>query len=157
MIDYQRIYHTGVRVPDLRAAMAELGPQLGVTWAQPVHAPAQPAWTPEDGAQTLELHFVYSCEGPQHIELLQGPPGSIWDGRTQPGVHHVGLWSDDVPGDTQRCVDAGWTVRLAQVSPADGYGTYTYVQPPVGGMLVELVSSAALPRFERWWAGGSLA
>lgn len=35
--DYQRaLYHVGVRVPDLEAAMAELGSGLGVTWAQVV-------------------------------------------------------------------------------------------------------------------------
>ena len=43
MIDYQRIYHTGIRVPDLRAAMDELGPALGVTWATPKTVTGQPA------------------------------------------------------------------------------------------------------------------
>jgi Glyoxalase/Bleomycin resistance protein/Dioxygenase superfamily len=156
VIDYQRMYHQGIRVPDLDEAMAELGPALGVTWAAPMSVAAQPAWTPEDGQQQLALRFVYSCEGPQHIELLQGPPGSIWDGRVNPGLHHVGLWADDVAAETQRCIDRGWTLRLAQCSPEEGYGTYTYVQPPGSAMLVEFVTSAALPRFESWWAGGSL-
>jgi hypothetical protein len=156
MIDYQRVYHTGIRVPDLRAAMDELGPALGVTWATPKTVAGQPAWTPEHGQQHLELHFTYSCEGPQHIELLQGPAGSVWDGSVHPGLHHVGLWSDDIAGDTQRCIDAGWALRLAQCAPDEGFGTYTYVQPPGSAMLVELVSSAALPRFEIWWAGGTL-
>ena len=156
MIDYQRIYHTGIRVPDLDAAMAELGPALGVTWAIPNVVEGQPAWTPERGLQHLPLRFTYSCEGPQHIELLEGPPDSIWDGRQQPGVHHVGVWSDDVGGETQALVAAGWTVQLAQVPPEDGYGAYTYVQPPGSAMLVELVTAAAQPRFEQWWAGGRL-
>jgi catechol 2,3-dioxygenase-like lactoylglutathione lyase family enzyme len=88
--------------------------------------------------------------------LLQGPVGTIWDGSEHPGVHHVGLWADDVAAETQRCLDAGWTLELAQCSPEEGFGTYTYVRPPGAGMLVELVSSAALPRFESWWAGGTL-
>jgi Glyoxalase/Bleomycin resistance protein/Dioxygenase superfamily len=156
MIDFQSIYHTGIRVPDLDVAMAELGVTLGVTWASPVTAPAQSAWTPEHGQQYLPLRFTYSCEGPQHIELLEGPAGSIWDGRQHPGVHHVGLWADDVAGQTRRAVDAGWVCRLAQVAPDEGYGTYSYVEPPGSAMLVEFVSAAARPRFERWWAGGSL-
>ena len=156
MIDYQRTYHTGIRVPDLDAAMAELGPALGVTWAIPNAVDGQPAWTPERGLQHLPLRFTYSCEGPQHIELLEGPPDSVWDGRQHPGVHHVGVWSDDVAGETQAMVAAGWTVRLAQTSPDDGYGAYTYVQPPGSKMLVELVTAAARPRFEQWWAGGRL-
>lgn len=156
MIDYQRIYHTGIRVPDLDAAMAELGPALGVTWAAPHTADAQPVWTPEHGQRHERLRMTYSCEGPQHVELLEGEPGSAWDGREHPGVHHVGLWSDDVRGETERFVAAGWTVRLAQASPSEGYGAYTYVQPPGSAMLVELVTALALPRFEQWWAGGRL-
>lgn len=156
MIDYKRIYHTGIRVPDLRAAMDELGPALGVTWATPKHVEGQPAWTPDHGQQHLELHFTYSCEGPQHIELLQGPPGSVWDGSVHPGVHHVGLWCDDVAAETQRLVGLGWRLELAATSPEEGFGTYTYVRPPGSAMLVELVWSGALARFEQWWAGGTL-
>ena len=154
--DFRRMYHSGVRVPDLRAAMDELGPQLGVTWAEPVFAEAQPVWTPEHGQQHVALAFTYSCEGPQHIELLQGAPGSVWDGSEHPGLHHVGVWSDDVVGDTRAFLDAGWTLALAMSSPDEGFGRFTYVQPPGSGLLVELVSSAVLPRFEKWWAGGSL-
>ena len=154
--DVQRIYHSGIRVPDLRAAMDELGPQLGVTWAEPVSAAAQPVWTPKHGQQELPLKFTYSCEGPHHLELLEGPPGSVWDGRERPGLHHVGVWSDDVAGETQAFLDAGWSLALAMCSPEEGFGRYTYVQPPGSGLLVELVASWALPRFEGWWAGGSL-
>ena len=74
----------------------------------------------------------------------------------RPGVHHVGLWVDDVAAATREAVVAGWVCLLAQVSPDEGYGTYTYVQPPGSAMLVEYVSSAARPRFEQWWAGGTL-
>ena len=101
------------------------------------------------------LRFTYSSQGPQHIELLQGGRGSIWDGAEHPGVHHIGVWSDDVAGDTRALVEQGWIVRLAQADPEQGYGAFTYVQPP-SGLLVELVSSAVRPRFERWFAGGSL-
>jgi hypothetical protein len=154
--DFQRIYHSGIRVPDLRAAMDELGPQLGVTWAEPVSATAQPVWTPEHGQQQVALEFTYSCEGPHHVELLQGAPGSVWDGRVQPGLHHVGIWSDDVAGETEAFLRQGWTLAMAMASPDDGFGRYTYVQAPGSGMLVELVASSALARFEAWWAGGSL-
>ena len=155
MIDYQRIYHTGIRVPDLPTAMAEMGESLGVTWAAPVDNPGQSIWTPEDGQQSLPLKFVYSCEGPQHIELLEGPAGSIWDGREAPGVHHVGVWVDDVAAETERVLANGWRLAAAGLSPDEGYGGYTYVVPP-SGTIVELVNGALLPRFETWWAGGSL-
>src|SRR4051794_32854528 len=112
MIDYSRAYHHGVRVADLDVAMAEIGPALGVTWCEPL-AREQTVWLPETGLQSIPLRFTYSREGPQHIELLQGRAGSIWDGADQPGVHHIGVWSDDVAGDTQALVEQGWEIRLA--------------------------------------------
>ena len=155
MIDYANCYHQGVRVPDLDAAMAEIGPVLGVTWCEPQRR-EQALWLPDVGDTSVPLRFTYSAEGPQHIELLEGASGSVWDGREAPGLHHVGLWSDDVGGQTEELVAAGWTLLLAQRSPDDGYGAFTYVQP-VGGLIVELVTTAARPMFERWTAGGPLA
>lgn len=155
MIDYQHIFHTGIRVPDLDTAMAQLGATLGVTWAAPQSIDAQPIWTPGEGQGAVPLRFVYSAEGPQHIELLEGPEGTVWDGREHPGVHHVGLWVDDVAAEADRCVAEGWSVAAAQRAPQDGYGSYVYVRPPAGP-IVELVWSAARPRFEAWWAGGDL-
>jgi hypothetical protein len=154
-IDYARCYHQGVRVPDLEVAMAELGPALSLHWCEP-QLRDQAVWLPDSGATTIKLRFTYSSAGPQHVELLEGASGSVWDGTEQRGLHHVGLWSDDVAAETAALIDAGWTLRLAHRDPADGYGVFTYVQPP-SGLLVELVSTAVRPMFERWFAGGPLA
>ena len=155
MIDYSRVYHHGVRVPDLDSAMADSGAALGLTWCEPQRR-QQAVWLPDHGEVEIPLRFTYSMQGPQHVELLEGAPGSIWDGRDAPGVHHIGVWSDDVAGESACLVAAGWTVRLAQRPPDEGYGGFTYVQPP-SGLIVELVSSAIRPMFERWFAGGPLA
>ena len=155
MFDYQRMYHLGVRVPDIQVAMTEMGAALNVTWAQ-LQERQQPIWTPDRGEQIVPLLFTYSCEGPQHVELLQGTPDTFWDGRQQPGAHHVGVWVDDVAAETEALVAAGWALVGAGRKPSDGYGMYTYLAPP-SGLIVELVNSAALPMFERWWAGGPMA
>ncbi len=155
MIDYSRCYHNGVRVAHLETAMQEIGEALGVTWCEPQER-EQNVWLPNTGETTIPLRFTYSSQGPQHIELLEGAPGSIWDGRVTPGLHHVGVWSDDVAGDTSALLDKGWTLAMAQASPEKGFGAFTYVQPP-SGLIVELVWSAIQPMFERWFAGGPLA
>ncbi len=154
MLDYQRLFHTGVRVADLDKAMAEIGESAGVAWAEPVERD-QPLWTPSGGTATAHLRFTYSAEGPQHIELLEGQPGSVWDGRDAPGVHHVGVWVDDVAAETNRLVERGWEVVAAHLPPEEGFGGFTYVAPP-SGMIVELVTAAIQPMFEQWWAGGRL-
>ncbi len=154
-VDYGRCYHQGIRVPDLEAAMAEMGESLGVTWCR-VQESEQVVWLPDAGECRIPLRFTYSAEGPQHIELLQGAAGSIWDGRSAPGLHHVGVWSDDVAGETRALEQRGWKVLMAQAPPDRGYGAFTYVQPP-SGLIVELVWSAIAPMFQRWFAGGPLA
>jgi hypothetical protein len=104
---------------------------------------------------TKHVLLTYSVEGPVHLELLQGEAGSIWDGDDAPGAHHFGVWSDDPGGDVQRLLDAGWALEMAANSPDDGYGRFAYVRSPAG-FVVEPVTSANKPRFERWWAGGDL-
>ncbi|MFK8025894.1 MAG: VOC family protein [Ilumatobacter sp.] len=153
MIDYQDLFHLGMRVPDLSAAMEELGSSMGVTWSECRENPAQQLWTPDDGLQEIHLRYTYSAEGPQHIELLEGPAGSFWDGNDRTGAHHVGIWVDDITGETDALVAAGWTLIGAHRDPGagDGYGVFTYVRPP-SGLIVELVDRAALPSFEQWWS-----
>lgn len=147
-------FHVGIRVPDLDAAMAELGPSLGVTWCR-VQERDQRLWTPEGGAVTTPLRFTYSAEGPVHLELLQGEAGTIWDAGAGAGLHHSGVWSEDVGAETDAMLDAGWSLVGAQLPPEDRFGAMTYVQAP-SGFILELVSTVVQPMFERWWAGGDL-
>jgi catechol 2,3-dioxygenase-like lactoylglutathione lyase family enzyme len=151
----QALFHVGVRVPDLDEAMETLGAGLGLAWAQVVERD-QDVWTPDAGQHTVPLRFTYSCAGPQHVELLQGSPGSVWDGASSPGVHHVGVWVDDIAAHVERLVGTGWTLEAAGRAPEDGYGPMAYVRSPEG-MLLEPVSAHVRPRFERWWSGGAFA
>lgn len=154
MADFGHLFHIGVLVPDIEAAMDELGAGLGLTWS-PLVEREQPVWTPEGGAGRLPLRFTYSQAGPQHVELLQGPPGSIWDGASNPGVHHAGVWADDVGAEVERLVGLGWTLELALTTPEDGYGTFAYLRSS-SGFLLEPVRASLRPAFERWWAGEPL-
>lgn len=151
---HQRLYHHGVRVADLDRAMADMGTELGLEWCS-VQESVQTIWTPDEGTQNVPLRFTYSLQGPIHLELLQGAPGSLWDGREEPGLHHIGLWCDDVRRATEQAVDRGWTVVMAQAPPEKGYGAFVYLRPP-SGLIVELVWIGLQPMFERWFAGGSL-
>lgn len=152
--DYQRVFHIGIRVPALEPAMAELSAGMGVTWAS-VQEREQRVWLPGQGMAALPLRFVYSAEGPQHLELLEGPAGTIWGSDGGTGVHHLGVWVDDIKAETERIIAAGWTLELAGAAPEDGYGAFTYVRSPAG-VLVEPVWSVLEPMFQRWWAGGPL-
>ncbi|MCZ7526714.1 MAG: VOC family protein [Acidimicrobiia bacterium] len=155
MLDPRLLYHVGVRVRDVDAAMAELGERLGLTWCPAIEA-RQQVWAPGRGPEVAELRFTYSTSGPLHVELLQGPPGSVWDPGDRTGIHHTGAWVDDVAGETGRLVAAGWVLEAAELPPEQGYGSFTYVRSP-DGFLLEPVASRLRPAFERWWAGGATA
>ena len=154
LFDVSRLYHHGIRVPDLDQAMEGLGASMGLTWCS-VQSSVQSIWTPDQGVHDVPLRFTYSQQGPVHLEVLEGAPGSLWDGRVDPGLHHLGLWCDDVSATTQRAVATGWEIVMAQAAPDDGYGAFVYLRP-ASGTIVELVWSGLAPMFERWFAGGRL-
>lgn len=149
------LFHVGIRVNDLSAAMEELGAAHGITWAKVQRRPMN-IWLPDLGEVSWELDMTYSVEGPVHYELLQAAPGTLWHAGDQPGPHHFGYWVDDVKAETERLVAAGWTLVMAALPPEQGYGRYSYVLSPQG-VLVEPVGTASRARFEAWWAGGDLA
>ena len=156
MLDNSKFFHVGIRVADLEAAMAEVGDNVGVTWASVQDRPMS-VWSPAIGPVVWQLAVTYSIEGPVHYELMQGERGSIWDASDAPGAHHLGYWSDDVKADTEALLGEGYTLEMAAAAPEDGYGRFTYLRAP-SGFLVEPVSIRDVkPRFERWWAGGSLS
>ena len=154
MIDFEEIFHIGIRVPNIETAMAEMGESLNLTWAELVENPSQSLWTPDSGQQSIPLKFVYSCEGDQHLELLEGQPGSFWDGNENPGVHHFGVWVDDVKAETERFLGLGWELLGAAKPPEEGFGNMSYLAPP-NGTILELVASVNKQRFERWGSGSS--
>ena len=69
MLDHSRLFHIGVRVPDLETAMAEISTVGGLTLAS-VQDRSMSAWVPGAGHADLQLALTYSVEGPVHVELL---------------------------------------------------------------------------------------
>ena len=153
MIDYQGIYHVGVLTPDLDKAMNELGTAHGVEWCT-VQDRVMAVRTP-DGDHEWAIRFTYSTEGPQHIELLEAEAGSYWDATGRAGLHHVGLWIDDLAAGMDHLTAQGWATEASGIGPSGELMTFAYLRPP-SGLLVELVDVRARPRFEQWWAGGDL-
>lgn len=152
MIDFQRLFHTGLLVPDLRQAMDHYGRALNLTWAKPFVFEALELWTPEQGVQRLRLEVTYSREGPQRLEIQRGPSGSFYDPALRSGFH-LGVWVDELPGEVAAMQAQGWHAIAAGGAPAAGWGSFVYLQPPDGGLVVELVSTALRPTLERWWGG----
>ena len=156
-LDWGEVFHVGIRVTDLEAAQQELTESLGLSWTVPATMPLK-VWAPGAGYSRGELTISFSTVGPVRIELLLGSPGSYWDASINgAGVHHIGVWVDDVTKVNTDLVGQGWTVELAGRSPAEGYGGFTYVRSPAGVLFEpETTLGGAKERFDKWYAGGSL-
>jgi len=88
-----RPFQIGIFVQDLEAAMTQVGSALGLTWSDIRDREL------DDGGH---LRVVFSHQGPPHIELIEGPPGSAWDASAGPRIDHLGYWSDDFAADRDR-------------------------------------------------------
>lgn len=128
-------YQVGIIVPDLAAAMAELGEALGLTWGAVATADYEPA----------PIRFVFSVQGPPHIELIEGPPNGPWGSDGGPRLDHIGYWSSDVGADKRELERRGLAVDVD--GEMLGNPIFSYHRAPTCGMRVELVSDAVRERF----------
>jgi len=144
------IYHVGIVVEDIDAAMAQLTAATGITWA-PVQRDLAVHYGRSGGDEVDWISsFVYSREMP-HIELLQQKDGTIWE---KPGFHHLGLWREDVDASSREIEQRGCTWEVAMVDEEGTRlgGCYHWLDAAFAR--VELTSlTRSKPRLERYLAG----
>ena len=145
-----RLYHIGIVVADIESAMAELSTAAGITWAMP-QRDVVVTYATSDGPRTWAVTFVYSNEAP-HIELLQQADGTLW---SELGFHHLGIWSDDVDGESVALERQGctWQAALTDDSGVRLGGCYHLM--PASSCRIEFASTQrSKPRLARYLAGG---
>jgi glyoxalase/bleomycin resistance protein/dioxygenase superfamily protein len=128
-------YQVGIIVPDLEPAMEELGATLGLTWGTVVEAPYEPA----------PIRFVFSVQGPPHVELIEGPDGGPWSSAGGPRIDHIGFWSPDVQAGKRELEQRGLPIDVD--GETLGNPIFSYHRAESCGMRVELVSDALRERF----------
>ena len=131
-------YHVTMIVDDVEATMADLTRLFGLRWA----------------ALQFDGLFTYSLQGPPYIELLKRRDGTIFD---TAGLHHVGLWVDDVNAEAARLEAEGCEPELVNRDD-DGNVLPGCFFRTRDGMCVELVQiGTSGPRLLRMLAGGDYA
>jgi catechol 2,3-dioxygenase-like lactoylglutathione lyase family enzyme len=145
-INIGEIDHLAVVVRDLGDAMNLYSETLGLTWADPWTGEIPIIIGSERNAPTVS--FTLSIEGPPHMELIQSTDETVW--RTGPGLHHFGVWVDDVDAAIQVTAGKGFAVEV--MSPDSGFA---YLRSSDGAR-IELVNSRSQPDFARWLSGGHL-
>jgi Glyoxalase/Bleomycin resistance protein/Dioxygenase superfamily len=140
-------FHVGIVVDDLAAALEPLSSLFGYRWCAPTGGEVEVDLP--TGAAVLEMMCTYSTTAPR-LELVRGIPGTLWEPVPGSAIHHVGYWSDDVAGDTAALQDGGYVVEATRKSPGGGL-FFAFLRSPTGPR-TELVTRAAQPSLERYWA-----
>jgi len=104
-------YHVGIVVRDLVGAQAELTRQLGTTWGPVLRLDATEVRDGTGRDLALPTAFCYSVEAP-HLELIEEVPGTVWSCNEHSNLHHVGFWSDDLPGASAALTESGCPLQL---------------------------------------------
>jgi Glyoxalase/Bleomycin resistance protein/Dioxygenase superfamily len=142
-------FHVGIIVPDLGQARRDLSSTLGLTWSRERHVEIPVVIQGKRVERNMTV--VYSVEGPPYLELVveSGPP---WN--AQDGLHHMGMWSEDIIADIDALVAQKYTLEATTDNRLDNYNNgFAYLKSPTG-ILVELVDSRRRAPFTNWITGG---
>ena len=142
MITFDDIYHVGIIVPDMEAAMDELGRRFNVGWRDPSTATVR---VRDQGGDRILSPRVTFCDNstPIALELIEALPGTVWSvtGRSQ--LHHFGLYVDSV----QAAIDElglGMELEMAGLDCDGMLAGFCYVTDDLG-VRMELVARGGLP------------
>jgi catechol 2,3-dioxygenase-like lactoylglutathione lyase family enzyme len=136
----QDLFHTGIVVPDLEAGAAALTEAAGYRWTK-VQTAEMPLRFP-DGDRVLRIRYAYSLDDPT-LELVEELPGTPFASAGGRSIHHLGYFSDDVPGTVAALVAEGWELEVHAVVNGE-LAIFAFLVDPTG-MRVELIDRARIP------------
>ena len=135
------LYHVGIVVPDLDAAMARLSAAGGYRWITPLSytLPFRTA----AGTHEFTSTFVYSLQSP-HLELIQEVPGSPWVAAPRNSTHHLGYFTDNLAETAKALERDGFTFEATAAVAESDLSLFAYYVDPFGTR-IEIVDRALFP------------
>jgi hypothetical protein len=142
------MYHVGLTVPDVRAAMESYSDAFGFTWAS-VHESRMSIVV--DGVdRDAEIAVTYSVQGPPYLELVQERRGSVW-GADGFALTHVGFWAEDIAAAKRGLEASGLPARVHAQESEGRPMRYSYHEFG-GGLWIELVHTSFQAELSSWIA-----
>jgi hypothetical protein len=148
----ENFFHVGIIVDDFESELKRLTELFGYQWCDELVADTNVRLHTPDGPveKTVTNRFTYSVNEPR-MEIIRPIPGTVWT-PAESGAHHLGYWSDDVPGDSAALTALGLPLEVEGIRP-DGQPYWAYHHGAQGAR-IELVSTAIRPGMEQYWAAG---
>lgn len=148
-LDQSNLFHHGIVVDDLEAAIAVAAREFGLTFSAPW--PTDQRIRTAQGEQTVPMNMSYSCEEGVRVELIQAVPGTLWQVVEGPAtIHHLGYWTDDLAADGDRLAAAGLELAFENVPDEGQDPTFRYYRSDLG-YYIELVHTSLRPILEQLW------
>ena len=137
------LYHTGIVVADLDAAMARLSALAGYRWITPLSytLPFRTA----SGTSEFTSTFVYSLQSP-HLELIKEVPGSPWLAAPGNSIHHLGYFTDNLAETAEMLERNGFTFEATAAVSESDLSLFAYYVDAFGTR-IEIVDRALFPDF----------
>ena len=88
------LFHVGILVDDLDAALARYSSVLHLTFEAPRRLDVVVEESGE--ARPRRVRVAYSIEGPPFLELIESQADGLWGHQHGEGLHHVGAWDGDL-------------------------------------------------------------
>jgi hypothetical protein len=142
------LYHVGIVVPEVEAAMAHFTELLGIGWGPVVETDAFDVRDAEGNDLTLPNKLCYSTVAP-YIELVQELPGSVWVCNEHSNIHHIGYWTDTLPADSGAFASTQCPLEICGREGAQVPVNFSYHRDPLG-VRFELVDAAMKPMMEEF-------
>ena len=131
-------YHVGIVVSDVTAARQRLTELMGVTWGPIMHLDEVPYRDGDGNNIVLPSTICYSVDEPR-IELLEETPGTVWVRNEHSILPHIGVWTDDLSGDSVALGGGGCPLQLCGRDGVNAPVSFAYHRDEVLGVRYELV------------------
>jgi catechol 2,3-dioxygenase-like lactoylglutathione lyase family enzyme len=137
-----RLFHVGILVTDMTKAVSRFSETLGMSFESPrtlgivLH---------EQGViSERSITVAYSLDGPPFLELIESQAEGLWGHQHGEGLHHIGVWEDDLVGRIRDEEERG--VRSEAKILVAGQLTAVYLDSTkLNGVSVELVAGRREP------------
>ena len=143
-----QLFHVGIVVPDVEAALEHFSDLLGIVWGPVVAIDAHEVRDRDGNDLSLPTTLCYSTS-PPYLELIQETPRTVWVCNEHSNLHHIGFWTDALETDSNHLVAARCPLELCGRDAGQVPVSFTYNRDPLV-VRIKLVDSALRPAMEQF-------
>jgi catechol 2,3-dioxygenase-like lactoylglutathione lyase family enzyme len=149
------MYHFGVLVYDLEAAVERFTDLFGLTFNDPTVFHLSRA-AELNGEHPIDIRATYSRQGPPYMELVEAKGNGVWRAELGEGLHHVGMWDPSIEKNAIDYQEKGLLAEARILGPTGDAFTWYSNPDNAHGIRFEFVDEAQREDLEKWIQTGKM-